>query len=224
MKPPSPARQPRGPKAERIDPSRILEAAQRVFSQEGVQGTSIRAIAREAGCDPALIYYHFVNKEAMFTAVLGRKFPPLLGDLQRIADPSDTRHTAERLWKVLQTYHKHLADDAGFRATVQGELVRGAEGIRDLLAQRIVPVLQALSSLIQQGVERGDLRPGLHPVLTVFFMVRMEFEILDLVPIMGQFLGVVEAGKMIPLAERTWFELFWRGIAARPDDPLPFLN
>jgi len=27
----------------------------------------------------------------------------------------------------------------------------------------------------------------------------------------------------VPMAERAWFEVFWRGIAARPADPLPFL-
>lgn len=213
----------RGPKAQRVNPEQLLDAAQEIFAREGIGGTSIRAIAKAAGCDPALIYYHFQNKEAMFTALLGRKFPLLLGDLQRITDPSDTRHTSERLWEVLQTYHKHLADDSGFRAIVRGELVHGAEGIRDMLAQRIIPVLQALSDLIRQGIQRGHLRPNLQPVFTMFYLVRMEFEILDLVPIMGQRFSQIEPQNLLPTAERTWFELFWRGVASNPEAPLPFL-
>lgn len=214
----------RGPRAKKIDPEQLLDAAQEIFAKEGIKGTSLRAIANAAGCDPALIYYHFANKEAMFTALLGRKFPLLLGDVQRIADPSDARHTSERLWEVLQTYHKHLADDSGFRATISGELVRGAEGIRDMLAERIVPVLQALSNLIQQGIQRGHLRSDLQPIFTMFFLVRMEFEILDLVPIMGHRFSQIEPQNLVPVAERAWFELFWRGVASKPEAPLPFLD
>jgi AcrR family transcriptional regulator len=214
----------RGPRAKKIDPEQLLSAAQEIFAKEGIQGSSLRAIAKAAGCDPALIYYHFENKEAVFTALLGRKFLLLLGDIQRIADPSDVRHTSERLWEILQTYHKHLADDSGFRAIISGELVRGAEGIKDLLAQRIAPVLQALSNLLQQGIQRGHLRPDLQPVFTMFILVRMEFEILDLVPVMGQRFGIVDIKGAIPLAERTWFEVFWRGVATDPQMPLPFLN
>jgi AcrR family transcriptional regulator len=214
----------RGPKTKKIDPEQLLDAAQEIFASEGIKGTSIRAIAKAAGCDPALLYYHFENKETIFTALLSRKFPLLLGDLQRITDPSDTRHTSDRLWEVLQTYHKHLVDDSGFRATIRGELVRGAEGVRDMLTQRISPVLQALSGLIQQGIQRGHLRSDLHPTLTVFYFVRMEFEILDLIPIMGQRFSQIEPRKLLPTAERTWFELFWRGIAREPQAALPFLN
>ncbi|MDE3246833.1 MAG: TetR family transcriptional regulator, partial [Acidobacteriota bacterium] len=50
-------------------------------------GASIRAIARAAGCDPALIYYHFESKEAMFLALLDRKMPPVARELELLADP-----------------------------------------------------------------------------------------------------------------------------------------
>jgi len=213
---------PRGPKTQKIDPAQILGAAQALFSREGVQGASVRAIAREAGCDASLIYYHFENKEAIFTALLARKFPLLQQELERIADSADGRHTALRLWEVLQAYHSHLVDDAGFRAIVRGEIVRGAEGIQDLLTQRIAPVIQALSNLMQQGVQRGHIRPGLPPMLLVFFLVRLEFEILDLIPVMAQRLAAMPAEDALPLAERCWFEVFWRGIATHPEEPLPF--
>ena len=50
MSPSIPSR-PRGPKAQRVDTARILDAAQDAFSEVGLQGASIRAIAQRAGCD-----------------------------------------------------------------------------------------------------------------------------------------------------------------------------
>lgn len=214
----------RGPKAKKVDPGHLLDAAQAVFAREGVQGASIRAIAREAGCDPALIYYHFESKGAMFSALLDRKFPDMLQMLQSIADPEDPRHTAERLWAILQTYHTRLVHDAGFRATVRGEIVRGAEGTMDALTQRISPLLQTLTQLMRQGIQRGHIRADLPPMLGVFFFIRMEFEILDLIPVMAPQLIEIKADDAVAWAERAWFELFWRGVAAKPQEGLAFLS
>ena len=93
MPSPAPSR-PRGPKPTRMDADQLLNAAQEVFARDGLRAASLRAIARQAGCDPALIYYHFDSKEAMFTALLDRRIPPLVEELKQLADPSDDRHTA----------------------------------------------------------------------------------------------------------------------------------
>ncbi|MET7934855.1 TetR family transcriptional regulator [Streptomyces sp. NPDC005322] len=45
-------------------------AARELFSELGYEGTTIRAIARRAGVDPALVHYFFVNKERVFEAVV----------------------------------------------------------------------------------------------------------------------------------------------------------
>lgn len=214
----------RGPKTVKIDPGHILDAAQRVFAREGIRGASIRAISREANCDPALIYYHFANKEAVFSSLLDRKFPALAQAITQIADAADDRHTAERLWDVLLVYRRLLLDDAGFRALIRGEIVIGTEGIKDAIAQRIHPVLHALSALFEQGIQRGHLRADLVPPLCSFFLVRPYVELLDMIPLMAQRIVGIPPGLILPLAECFWFELYWRGIAARPDEPLPFLQ
>ena len=214
----------RGPKSIKVDPEHILKAAQRVFAREGLQGASIRAIAREAGCDPALIYYHFENKESVFTTLLDRTIPPLVQDLERLADPMDLRPTAERFWEALRAIHRHVGEDAGFRAAVRGEIARGTEGVKDTIAHRVLPVFKALSSLFQQGVQRGHIRPEFPQALGVFFFARLYIEILDMVPVMAERIAQIPAEQALPAAERSWFELYWRGISTQPEEPLPFLK
>jgi AcrR family transcriptional regulator len=48
----------------------ILDAALRLFAEEGVEGVSIRAVNREAGLGPASVHYHFGTKDALVDAVL----------------------------------------------------------------------------------------------------------------------------------------------------------
>jgi AcrR family transcriptional regulator len=46
-----------------------IEAAARVsFARHGWDGTSMRAVARHAGVDPALVHYYFASKEALLDA------------------------------------------------------------------------------------------------------------------------------------------------------------
>ena len=48
----------------------ILQGAQRVFEREGLEQTTIRAIAREADCTTGAIYPWFSGKEAIYAALL----------------------------------------------------------------------------------------------------------------------------------------------------------
>lgn len=48
----------------------ILQAARQLFASHGFRGTTLRAVAAEAGCDVALIAHHFGNKQGLFTAAL----------------------------------------------------------------------------------------------------------------------------------------------------------
>ncbi len=214
---------PRGPKATKVDPDHLLEAALAVFAREGLQAASLRAIARQAGCDPALIYYHFQDKEAMFEALLDRTIGPLATDLAALSDPQDPRSVAERFWEIIRIYHTRLGSNAGMRGLVRGEIVRGGEGIRENIAKRVLPAFAAIGRLLHLGIERGEIREDTPPPFATFFMIRMELEILDLIPIMAKHISGIPGEQAVAMAERAWFRLFWRGIATRPDEALPFL-
>jgi AcrR family transcriptional regulator len=204
-----------------VDTVRILEAAQEIFSREGLKGSSIRAIAREAGCDPALIYYHFESKEAMFLALLERKIEPLAAALEALADAADERNASLRLWAVLQTYKSHFSCDAGFRSMLRGEILRGAEGTRDAMAAHIRRTAGHIWEILRQGQARGELRSDLQPPLTTFFLVRTYMEILDLLPVMGPRVDRDSPEDAVHVAERAWFRMFWRGVSMDPATPLP---
>jgi AcrR family transcriptional regulator len=75
---PSPARSGRRT-GETTSRHEILLAARELFAELGYDGTTIRAIARRAGVDPALIHHFFVNKDGVFHAAVQCAVP--LADL-----------------------------------------------------------------------------------------------------------------------------------------------
>lgn len=48
--------------------ARVLGAARKAFADTGLAGTTIRAVAREADVDPALVYHYFGSKEGLLDA------------------------------------------------------------------------------------------------------------------------------------------------------------
>ncbi len=78
----------------------ILEAAERVFEAEGLEGASLRAIAKEAGYTPAALYFHFESKEALYAAVLAQSLAVLNAEIAAAvaaADPPGDRLRAAAL-------------------------------------------------------------------------------------------------------------------------------
>jgi AcrR family transcriptional regulator len=59
-----------GPSSSRTD---ILTAARELFAEKGYDGASIRAIARGAGVDPAMVHHFFDSKDRLFVAAM--EFP-----------------------------------------------------------------------------------------------------------------------------------------------------
>ena len=55
----------------------ILDAARAVFETEGLQGASMRAIAKAAGYTPGAIYAYFPSKEHIYAAALGESLARL---------------------------------------------------------------------------------------------------------------------------------------------------
>lgn len=51
----------------------LLDAAEHLFAQKGFHGVTVRAIAKDAGADPALVAYYFGSKRELFDAVLERR-------------------------------------------------------------------------------------------------------------------------------------------------------
>jgi AcrR family transcriptional regulator len=67
---------------------RILDVAEVLFAEHGIDGTSLRAITRAAGANLASVHYHFGSKDALLDAVIERRAEPLnaarLAELERV--------------------------------------------------------------------------------------------------------------------------------------------
>jgi len=91
--------------------NRLLDAAERLFAEQGIEATSARAINAAADLSPAALHYHFGNKEAVVQEVLRRRMQGInqsrTGMIERFlerANPSDMKGLAEIIILPLVDY------------------------------------------------------------------------------------------------------------------------
>ena len=138
----------------------ILDAAFEEFSSKGFKGATIKSIAGRAGLQsPALIYWYFPDKEALFNAVL-ETHAPLRSTVEDKASLMDLPPEVV-LPKVARAYFATVGNPVSQRMIrlMVGEAMRRPE-LADVLGRATVAkVLNFLKGYMARQVELGRLRP-----------------------------------------------------------------
>jgi AcrR family transcriptional regulator len=78
---------------------RLIEVAERLFAEDGLDGVSLRQIAAEAGsANNSAVRYHFGSKDALVTAIIEYRLPHLIQRRELLSarsDPDDLRSVLE---------------------------------------------------------------------------------------------------------------------------------
>lgn len=132
----------------------VLDAARAVFLDAGIEGASVREIARKAGYTPGAIYSYFESKEAIYAALLDESIQRLQ---TAVADAPQTegRHDLTLAAKAQAWFDFYAANprelDLGFYL-VQGMRPRGLTSeldheLNDHLHQALRPCEDALRAM-----------------------------------------------------------------------------
>jgi TetR/AcrR family transcriptional regulator len=147
--------------AEEVDRrAQILEAAFEEFSAKGFKGATIKSIARAAGLQsPALIYWYFPDKEALFREVLGTHVPVL----RAVRDPAGLLDLPpEKVLPMIASRYLSTFDNPAAQRMVRlmvGEAMRRPE-IAEIFGNAVIKrVLGFLKSYMARQIELGRLRP-----------------------------------------------------------------
>lgn len=138
----------------------MLDAARVVFDKLGIEGASIREIAKQAGYTPGAIYSYFENKEAIYGALLAESLERLNGAVDAAGHDSlpatDMLDAKANAW--FGFFAAHPRDlDLGFYL-VQGMRPRGLSAdLNDQLNDRLHDALRPCELALQaMGLNAED--------------------------------------------------------------------
>jgi AcrR family transcriptional regulator len=116
---------------------RILSSARNLFARNGIDKTSIRAIAKDAGVDPALVHHYFGTKTQLFAAAIHIPIDPMqvIGPLREV--PVDQLgHVLPQI--LLQLWDSELGK--GFIATLRSILAGSEASLIRSFLQEVIAV------------------------------------------------------------------------------------
>ena len=139
-----------------IEP-RILHAARRRFLAEGVDGASLRTIARDAKTNVGMIFYYFPTKDELFLAVVEEVYARLVQDLEgALGEGASAR---ERLGKAFARIGAATDDEVEVIRLVLREalLVPASSRFAQLLQRFREGHLAMVTATLAQGVHEGEI-------------------------------------------------------------------
>lgn len=129
-------------------PRALLRVAERMVRDEGADALSLRAVARRAGVDPAAVYRHFDDKDALLRTVAGRGFAALATAMQAGLDQART--PADRLAAVGAAYVRFAAREPALFRLMFGGRTREVTQASEVGASQPSPyelLIEALGAL-----------------------------------------------------------------------------
>ena len=142
---------------------RIVHAARRRFLLEGIDGASLRAIARDARTSIGMIYYYYPAKDDLFLAVVEEIYVTLLADLESRLDRA--RPVRERIRLLYERLGALSEDEKQILRLVIREALASPDRLESLIERfqrgHLPLVLQLVKDGTSEGVFRKDLPAAL---------------------------------------------------------------
>jgi TetR/AcrR family transcriptional regulator len=157
MKPPIPI-------PNRTDPaddarSRILAAAMREFSANGLAGARTERIAESAGVNKALLYYYFRSKDSLYAAALESVAARIATTSLAVFDLPCS--AGEKLLRSALNHFDRIYSQSVFQTLMQQEMVRLRNGETDVLSPIIDklfrPMAEKMIAVAEEGMRDREL-------------------------------------------------------------------
>jgi AcrR family transcriptional regulator len=153
---------------------RILEAAERLFDERGIDRVTIADIVNAAGIRASTLYEYFSNKDDVVWAILADMMADHAGYAKRAMDTAET--ALAKITALLEFMAGGLASAPSkirFMAQFDAMYARqwSPERLLSLEAQLNPGGFRYFTTLIRDGIADGSLRPDLDPDLTMHAVI-----------------------------------------------------
>jgi AcrR family transcriptional regulator len=139
----------------------LLDAGLALLAERGVDGFTLREVARRAGVSHAAPYHHFADKGALVRAIVAESFS-LLGAALTNASRAAGDDTFDRIRAMGLAYVEFALDEPQrYRLMFRSELSRSGDSELPTEADAAGGAAFAtLMSAVQDAADRGQLRAG----------------------------------------------------------------
>jgi AcrR family transcriptional regulator len=196
----------------------IVEAATKVFADNGFHGTTTRELAKAAGVSEALLYKHFPSKESLFSAMLAAGANGALSnEFKRIIALEPCTATLVIMVHFMISYYvrRDASESSALNILQVRSLLEDGEFVR-IRHSRFAPAwIAKFDECLKHAAAAGDLREvPMRRDLRVWFVQHIAFSLmLNLHPKVPAI--DYDADRDTLVEQATWFALLGVGLAEK---------
>jgi len=169
-------RQPGRPSASQAHPDlreQLLDAAVGLFAQQGIAATTMGQIAAQAGVTPAMVHYHFTNRDHLLDAVVDERVMRVIGYVWGPVGSGEAEPVA-----LVEELLARLFDSAERQPWLPPLWLREVLNEGGQLRERMLPrlpsaKLQWLAERLADGQRAGSVNPAIEPRLVFLSLLGM---------------------------------------------------
>jgi len=182
---------------------RILEAAIKVFAEQGFHNSTISQVAREAGVADGTIYIYFKNKADILSHFFTYKSRIVFDRFHDVVEQAGSAE--EKLRCLVKSHLTEFQNDRNMAVVFQCEALMSRYVNEEYIREITKNYLGLLDSIIRQGQAEGSIRKDLPRGLVKRFILGAVNEVINTWVVTG---GKTDISVMVdPLVE-----LFFEGI------------
>ncbi|MFP4159958.1 MAG: TetR/AcrR family transcriptional regulator [Desulfobacterales bacterium] len=187
----------------------ILNAAIKVFAEQGFHQATISQVAREAGVADGTIYLYFKNKADILSNFFSYRTRLVFDRFRETVDNADNAES--KLRSLIELHLAEFQKDRNMAVVFQREALLARcvdeESIREITKM----YLDILEDILRQGQEEGSVREHLHLGLVKRFILGAVNEVINTWVVTGATGGDAE---LVNMAEPL-VELYFKGIGKK---------
>jgi len=144
---------------------RIVKAARGRFLEDGVDGASLRRIARDSHTSIGMVYYYYRTKDDLFLAVVEEIYSRLLEDMTEALDPAYPPR--ERLRRLYVRVGKISDEELDVVRLVLREVLVSSSRLEQLIERFQRGHLPLVLATLADGYADGSIDASMHPSLAL---------------------------------------------------------
>jgi AcrR family transcriptional regulator len=193
---------------------KILDAARTEFAARGLDGARVDRIARTAGINKAMIYYHFRSKEHLYDTVVQQFLESVKTFLDRVL--TEETNLESLLLEVAKFYGEVFEASREMPPIILREMASGGERARNLFIQMFTEVdaPRKIRALFETEMRKGHLRAVDTPQTFVSF-VGMNLFYLMFSPLVNSVWEIDDEQSFRRSRPQAVVDLFLNGVRSR---------
>jgi TetR/AcrR family transcriptional regulator len=194
----------------------LLKAAREQFAKRDFTAASVREIAAAARVNPAMIHYHFGDKDGLYRAMLQETLGPVLQKVQELMDGGG-RESQASIHDALEAVMTMLAREPWVARLIVREVLAEEGPFRELFIREFAAKGGGrVPQLLEREIANGRVRKDLDPTLGALSFLSMALFPFIALPVAEKVFGIRMTDAFTRRLVEHSARLFYEGAGHKP--------